>query len=544
MSKANIEDIYELTPAQQGMLFEALYAPTSGVYVTQLCFALAPDLDVAAFRTTWQGLVDRHAILRTLFHWERAGEPLQLVLRQVTLPWAEEILGSDESLDAWLLADRQRGFALDQAPLMRVTLLRTPDGQHHAVWTSHHLIGDGWSLPLLLQELMAHYQALVAGQVPRLPTPRPYRDYIRWLRRQDRERATAFWRTQLADFQAPTPLGIDRPLLSRGTESSHYATQAHELSPMVTQELTRFAQTQQVTLNTLVQGAWALLLSRYSGMADVLFGTTVSGRPASLPGAEHMVGLFITTLPVVARVAADATLAPWLRQLQQTQAAAQEQAPLPVTSIQQVSGIPQGTPLFESLLVFENYPVDEEQLAAGTTLLQGVTSAEQTNYPLTVTVVPPGMAAGLRFSISYDTRRLEPASIERMLGHLETLLGGMVANPIQRLAEVPLLTAAEREQLLVTWNNTAADYPQGCIHEQFEAQVARTPDAVAVIFEEQQLSYAELNARANQVAHQLQALGVGPEVLVGLCIERSLEMVVGLLGILKAGGAYVPLDHD
>ena len=544
-----IDDIYELSPMQEGMLFEALYAPESGVYVTQLCFTLERTLNVAAFRQSWQELVSHHPMLRTCFLWERDPTPLQLVQHEVTLLWAEEQWadGGDAAaaLSAWLAADRQRGFALDHAPLMRCALLRTAGDAVSFIWTSHHLIGDGWSLPLLMQELFVRYQAACTGRAAEWPSPRPYRDYLLWLRRQDRQRAEIFWREQLHSFTAPTPLTVDRPAPTRGTRHDHYPTQRHVLSPELTRAVSRLAQQQQVTLNTVIQGAWAILLSRYSGNQEIIFGATISGRPATLPGVERMVGLFINTVPIAVTVPPSERLGPWLQRLQQIQAAAQEHGYLTLSDIQRGSDIPSGIPLFEHILVFENYPVDSAQLEAGAALVRDMASYEQTNYPLTIAVVPPGSGDEdrLTFAFSYDSRRLDAITITRMAGHLQTLIEGMVTDPTATLATLSMLTATEQQQLLEEWNATAADYPQDrCIHELFEEQVARTPDAVAVVFEDQQLTYAELNARANQLALHLIGLGIGPDVLVGLCVERSREMIIGLLGILKAGGAYVPLD--
>ncbi len=541
--KNNVEDIYELAPLQQGMLFETLYAPASGVYVIQFCLRLEAGLQVSAFRQAWQEVLNHHPILRTLFIWQREKAPLQLVRRAVALPWTEldwqGVVDEEQALQAWLTADRQRGFVVEEAPLLRCTLMRLRNGQQLFVWTHHHLISDGWSMPLLLQELVVRYRAASQGQAVAVASVRPYRDYILWLRRQDRPRAAAFWQAQVAHFTAPTALGVARGELVRGTEEASYATVSYPVVGELTARLTAFAQQQQLTLNTVVQGAWALLLGRYSGTEAVLFGATVAGRPATLAGVEAMVGLFINTIPVAVSLPATATVLPWLQQLQQTQAQAQEYAYLPLTEIQGWSAIPRGVPLFDTLLVFENYPVDTAPLEDGFALVKAVDSQEQTNYPLTVGVAP---GAELRFTFSYDTRRFGADTIARLFGHLQTLLAGMIDNPHQCLPRLPLLTAAEAEVLLRGWNATAVAYPSGCIHELFAAQVQRTPGAVALRSGEEQLCYAELDARANQLAHYLQGVGVGPNVLVGLCVERSLDMVIGLLGILKAGGAYVPLD--
>jgi amino acid adenylation domain-containing protein len=447
----------------------------------------------------------------------------------------------ERQLEAFLGEDRAQGFELSKAPLMRPTLVQLAEDAYQFVWSLHHLLLDGWSLPLFLQEVFQMYDAFCARRELHLDVSRPYGDYIAWLQRQDLAQAEAFWRQTLKGFTAPTVLNIGQDHSSSSSKGAGYAEQTMWLSTAATSALRALAQQHQLTLNTLVQGAWAVLLSRYSVQEDVVFGATVTGRPTDLAGSGSMIGLFINTLPVRVRVCSEALLLPWLQELQIKQAEARQYEYSPLVQVQGWSDVPRGLPLFESLLVFENYPARTAiQEWSGSLEIHHVRFMSSTHYPLTVVVVP---GPKLRLRIEYQCHRFDTATITRMLGHLRTLLEGIVANPAQRLADLPMLTAAERQQLLVEWNNTSTAYPQDtCIHQLFEAQVARTPDAVAVVFEEEDLTYRELNIRANQLAHHLQALGVGPETLVGICAERSLEMVVGLLGILKAGGAYVPLD--
>ncbi len=545
--KNNIEDAYPLSPTQQGMLFHTLYAPQAGMYVEQLSCTLHGDLDSAAFKQAWQHVVDRHPILRSAFAWRNLERPLQVVGRRVGLPLAQhdwrELAPEEQQvrLEALLRADRERGFDLATAPLLRLTLCRLADDAHAFVLSHHHLLLDGWSLPLVLNEVLACYAAFAYGRPLVLPTPRPYRDYIAWLQRQDLAHAEAFWRQYLQGVTAPTPFAIDRPAAA---DPVSYAIQRRRLSPAATDALDSFAREHGLTLNTLVQGAWALLLSHYSGETDVVFGATVAGRPPELPGSEQMIGLFINTLPVRARVPDAAPVAAWLRQLQTEQVELRQYEHSPLVQIQGWSAVPRGTPLFESILVFENQPGGEtigvpqgrDQLA-----VSQVRSAEpQTNYPLTIVVVP---SFDLLFEASYDRGRFDDVAIVRMLGHLETLLAGIATDPGRRISALSPLTDGEHRQLVHAWNVTQADVPSSqCIHQLVAAQAARTPDAVALVFEDQQLTYAALDARANQLAHDLQARGVGPDALVAVCLERSLELIVALLGVLKAGGAYLPLD--
>ena len=543
----NIESIYPLSPMQQGMLFHTLYAPESGVYCEQMSCSLNENLNVSAFKQAWQQVVQRYPVLRTLFVWRHRKEPLQVVRARVTLPWVEEDwrgwspLEQQGRLEAFLEADRVRGFDLGQAPLMRCALLREAEDKYRFVWSSHHLLIDGWSLSLVLKEILACYEAYCEGRELRLERPRPYRDYIAWLQQQDLAQAERFWREALQGITAPTPLGIDRGVEGR-ERAPCYAEQRLELGAAVTGRLRALAREHRLTLNTLVQGAWALLLSRYSGEEEVVFGATVSGRPAGLVGVEAMVGLFINTLPVRIEVPAQDSLLPWLQQLQRQQVEREQYAYSPLVAIQGWSEVPRGVPLFESLVVFENYPVEASLTEQHDGVqIREMRALERTNYPLTVVAAIAG--AELALKVIYNAARFEAATVTRLLGHFQTLLEGIVADPKRPLSELPLLPEAEWQQVVVEWNATETEYPkEWCIHQLVEAQVERTPEAVAVVFEDEWLTYRALNARANQLAHHLQGLGVGPEVLVGVCLERSVEMVVGLLGILKAGGAYVPLD--
>ncbi len=547
MTIKDIQDLYPLSPMQQGMLFHSLYAPESGMYVEQFSCTLHGNLDVTAFERAWQRVVDRHSVLRTAFVGESLKEPAQVIYRQVKLPIEQEDLRGLSSveqaarLNKFLAAERRRGFALSDAPLMRIMLGRITDDAYEFVWCHHHALLDGWSVPIVFQEVLAFYDAFSRGGDLRLEPPRPYRDYIVWLKRQDVSKAETFWRETLKGFTAPTPLVVDRSRGSAADASARAVEVETHLSAEATAALNALARKNRLTLNTLAQGAWALLLSRYSGEDQVVFGATVSGRPAELAGAETMVGLFINTLPVRVRVPPDASLLSWLKDLQTYQTELRQYEYSPLVQIQGWSAVPRGLPLFESIMVFENLPVGEA-LQEGKTDLEifNVRSAEQTNYPITVIIGP---ARELMLKISYDSSRFDQPTILRMLGHLQTLLEGMASQPDGLLAAIPMLTQAERQQLLVEWNDTHADYPlDRCVHELFEAQVKRIPDAIALVYEEERVTYRELNRRANQLAHYLQKLGVGPEVIVGICVEPSIEMIVGVLGVLKAGGAYLPLD--
>ncbi|WP_430445626.1 MAG: non-ribosomal peptide synthase/polyketide synthase [Pseudomonas piscis] len=532
-----VEDLYPLSPMQQGMLFHSLYGQASGDYVNQMRVDVE-GLDVERFCAAWQAALQHHDVLRSGFLWQTDAEaPLQVVYKQVQLPveqydWQdrEELQQALESLAQDM---RQQGFALQQAPLLNLVLVRTATNRHHLIYTNHHILMDGWSSSQLFGEVLQDY----AGVSSRASTGR-YRDYIAWLQRQDAVLSEAFWKEQLASLKEPTRLA--RPLGQDVDQPQAFGDYRLSLGAEDTQRLKSFAQGIKVTLNTLVQAAWLLLLQRHTGQETVAFGATVSGRPAELRGIEQQVGLFINTLPVVASPAPELEINQWLQQLQEQNLRLREQEHSPLFEIQRWAGMG-GEALFDSILVFENYPVSEalEQGAPSGLVFSQVDSIEQTNYPMTVAL---GIGEILGIEFNYDSRSFSAAQVRRLGEHFKQLLEAFIDAKPRYLADLPSLTDAEELDIL-RWNDARpAVSPLQLVHQLFEAQVRKRPEAVALQLDQECLSYAELNRQANRLAHQLIALGVGPEVLVGVALERSCAMVVSLLAILKAGGAYVPLD--
>ena len=346
-------------------------------------------------------------------------------------------------------------------------------------------------------------------------------------------------RTSSRDSLSQRPLQVDRTLESFDGGVGHQQNETI-LSETTTKALQSLARQHRLTFNTLIQGAWSLLLSRYSGDADIVYGTTFSGRPPQLEGAEEMIGLFINTLPVRVRVV-DRPLLPWLREIQDQQLSARQYEYTPLVKVQGWSDLPRGQSLFESILVFENYPHQVPESQPDLNLeIRDLQYREQSNYPLALLVVP---GSSLRLVTIYDDNRFAQDTIVRLLGHLTTLLEGFAANPQECLSNFSMLTAGERRLLIAGWNETNAPFPEeACIHHLFEAQAEETPDAIAVACEDQQLTYRELEKQARQLAHRLTSLGVEPETHVALYLERSIAMVVAILGTLKAGAAYVPID--
>ncbi|WP_410000244.1 non-ribosomal peptide synthase/polyketide synthase [Pseudomonas aeruginosa] len=540
LAAGEVEDLYPLSPMQQGMLFHSLYQQNSGDYINQMRLDVE-GLDPQRFREAWQAALDAHEVLRSGFLWQGALEkPLQLVRKRVEVPFSvhdwRDRADLAEALDALAAGEAGLGFELAEAPLLRLVLVRTGERRHHLIYTNHHILMDGWSNSQLLGEVLQRYR----GETPSRSDGR-YRDYIAWLQRQDAGRTEAFWKQRLQRLGEPTLLV---PAFAHGVRGAEgHADRYRQLDVTTSQRLAEFAREQKVTLNTLVQAAWLILLQRFTGQDTVAFGATVSGRPAELRGIEEQIGLFINTLPVVASPCPEQPIGDWLQAVQGENLALREFEHTPLYDIQRWAG-QVGEALFDNILVFENYPVSAA-LAEETPAdmrIDALSNQEQTHYPLTL-LVSAGETLELHYS--YSRQAFDEAAIECLAERLERLLLGMCENPGASLGELDSLAVAERYQLLEGWNATAAEYPlQRGVHRLFEEQVERTPTAPALAFGEERLDYAELNRRANRLAHALIERGIGADRLVGVAMERSIEMVVALMAILKAGGAYVPVDPE
>ncbi|GAA2442210.1 non-ribosomal peptide synthase/polyketide synthase [Streptomyces glaucus] len=539
-----VEDILPLTPLQEGMLFHRLVGDDDGdVYVDQAALLLDGVADPHALALAWQRVTDRTPALRTSVVWEDVPVPLQVVHRDVRVPvthldWRDTDPAERAERLARLRADDlARGIDLGTAPLMRLTLVRLPDARLHLLWTSHHLILDGWSLAQVLTEVTEEYAALTAGSEPAPPARRPFGDYVRWLAGQDTAAAREHWSRVLDGFAAPTPLPADRPL--RGTHRARSAAvHTAALSDTASAALAATARHAGLTVNTVVQGAWALLLARYSGEADVVFGTTVSGRPDDLPGAESMVGMFINTVPTRVRVDRRQTASAWLRGLQRAQAESRRFAAVSLAELTALSDVPSGTPLFHTMVAFENYPFDEARTAGSGVRLVDVTSRDATNYPL---VLRAYQGERLGFDLAYDPGLFDAATVRALADRLRLLLTEIAAGPDRPLRALAWTTAEER-RTLTGRDGAAHGRPAETLVDLFEAQAARTPGATAVTCGADRLDYAALDAAAGRLAHRLAEAGAGPERHVALALPRSTDLVVAILAVLKTGAAYLPID--
>ncbi|MCG8554678.1 MAG: amino acid adenylation domain-containing protein [Proteobacteria bacterium] len=555
-----VEDLYRCSPMQEGLLAHSLTRPSD--YINQLSLRVQ-GLGPRALEHAWQALMDRHPILRTGFVWrlarsaERASElpwPVQVVYRHVPVQVERRDLShldpaeQEQSWSRLLEQDREAGYDLTRAPLWRVLVAECGADRQRILWSRHHVLLDGWCSSRLLAEWLELYESHRRGRPVRPGTVAPYRDYIAWLAKQDHEAARAFWDSSLAQFEHPTALPFQDADPAFGSpRRSGAATEqvVLEVGRGQCAELRRWAGTHQLTLGSVCQGAWALLLARMSGERTVTFGVTVSGRPATLAGVEHMLGLFINSLPMRVSCPPEQTVCQWLAELQAHNSELREYEYSSLASIQErvqqrerANGNGNaGEALFDSLFVFENYPVDAAltQARAGLQLL-GVSRRDPSHYGLTLVVLP---GAELRLELQYDSARYTGKRAARVLELYRALLLDLPRlHDNARLGTVQLATGgkqAARQQL-------ARHAVQPGLLEQFAQQVRRSPDQTAVRCGQRELSYGELDVSASRVAQALVARGVGAEVRIGLCLERSLESVIGLLGILKAGACYMPLE--
>ncbi|MGA4846193.1 amino acid adenylation domain-containing protein [Streptomyces sp. G5(2025)] len=545
MAKSGLEDILPLSPLQEGMLFHNLFDDQElDAYNVQVFIELDGNVDANRLREATGALLARHSNLRAAFRHEGLKRPVQLIPRGVALPWREEDLRAEaegereDAAERIASQDRWTRFDLGRPPLMRFTLIRLTASRYRLVMTNHHILLDGWSMPVLLREMMTLYT--VHGDVTALPRVRPYRDYLTWLGSRDREAAREAWTEAFAGFDTPSIVAPDRGALTAAPERIDFSE-----DEAASAALTRFAKSNGLTVNTVIQGAWGLVLSHLMGRDDVVFGVTVSGRPPELPGIDTMVGLFMNTLPLRVRLRPAEPLTAFLRRVQSEQTRLIDHQWVGLAEIQRWAGSGE---LFDTAMVFENYPLNSSrgrpQGAAPDADLPTVLkvhSRDQMHYPLGLLALP---RETLRFSLGYLPQVFSAEQVESVIAAFRRALGTILRSPQTPVGAVALIDPAVRGTALEQWSGSDDVRPAERFTDLFEEQVARTPDKTALIAPDGKLSYAELNASANRMARRLVELGVGPERPVAIVVPRRTELVVGMLAVLKAGGAYVPIDPE
>ncbi len=529
-----ITDILPLTPLQQGLLFHARTAHARGdVYAVQVDIALSGTLDQHRLRAAVHAVISRHPHLAARFH-RQFDEPVQLIPADPAPGWRYVEFDSDsvdveEQIEQLCAAERAAVCALADEPAIRVAVIRTAPDRHRLVLTNHHIVMDGWSLPILLGEIFASYH----GQ--RLPAAVSYRRFVSWLAGRDLDAARGAWQQVLAGFDTPTLVG---PPAGLGMGARGVAS--FRMSEETTRGLVELARSHRTTVNTVLQGGFAQLLMWLTGQHDVAFGTAVSQRPAELVGAESMVGLFINTVPVRANITPATTTADLLNQLQGTYNDTLDHQHLALNEIHRITGQDK---LFDTLFVYQNFPIDTATVSGDDELsITEFTGSEFNHYPLTVQA-QPGPQLNLR--VEYDTDVFDAASIETLIGRLERVLVGMAADPRRRLSSIDVLDAGEHARL-ARWGQravlTAVAPASLSIPQVFAARVAVAPGAVVLVEGGRSVTYRELDEASNRLAHALIGRGVGPGRCVALVVERAAEAVVAVLGVLKTGAAYVPVD--
>ncbi|MFE7120854.1 amino acid adenylation domain-containing protein, partial [Streptomyces sp. NPDC057654] len=533
----SLADVWPLSPLQVGLMFHTAFdADGPDVYQGQWVLDLVGSVDAARLRATWEALVARHAALRASFHRRASGDIVQAIAGEVTIPWQEADVSELSEyaalaeIEELISRERAERFDLERAPLLRLLLIRLGEDRCRLILTSHHILLDGWSMPVLLGELATAY---ADGGVHGLPPATSYAQYLAWLERQDKEAAGAAWQAELAGADEPTLVAAADPTRKPAVPGGVRI----DLSEELTVALTRLARTHDLTVNTVVQGAWALMLARLSGRTDVVFGTTVAGRPPELPGVESMVGLLINTLPVRVRIDGAQPVLRMLTELQERQSALMAHQHLGLSEVQRPAG-PGG--IFDTLVVYENPPrLPEEPPSPDAFAIRPVAGHVSAHYPLTLVAAPGDR---MHFKLEYRTDLFEREAVESVVAGLERVLEQITADPSAPAGRVDALDAEARGLAVHAWNATRAPVPGVSVPRLFADRAARSRDAIAVTDDQRRLTYAELDERSDRLAAYLSGLGVRRGDRVAVVMERSAGLVAALLGVWKAGAAYVPVD--
>ncbi len=487
MKSHEIEDIYPLSPMQEGLLFQSLYAPNSRAYCEQFSFHLSGSLNIKAFVNSWKLLSRRHAILRTAFAHKNHPRPLQVVFKERDIPVAVETLDDlpetvqQQRIEEYLEHDREKGFDLTFDPLMRIMIFRLGENSNQVVWSHHHILTDGWCIGIFFRELIKFYKNFCIGKTPDLSAPIPYREYIRWLEEQNQDEAKTYWQNYLTEYNQLVSL----PVYGSGYEGSDYnlAELLFTLDKEISDGLRSLAICQNVTLSTIIRFVWGILLSRYNGTEDVIFGAIVSGRPSEIKGINEMIGLFINAIPVRIRFHAKYNFSEFIRIIQEDSLTGEKYHHVSLAEIQ--AECSQIREIFDHLLVFENYPMNQELIQLNIEKdtefsIDHVEIYEQTHYNFNLLVFP---TENIRIKFSYNKSLYPEHQMEQVAEHLKTVIRSILENPEKQIGEINILPEQEKRRVLYEFNDTAAEYPKDkTIMELFEEQVERMPSNIAVVF--------------------------------------------------------------
>ncbi|MEO7976390.1 amino acid adenylation domain-containing protein [Flavobacterium sp.] len=550
LEKANVSSIYELCPAQEGILFHSLYLSSmeeedNSTNHTQNSVEFSSQVDAEIFKKAWQMAIENHTILRTGFITDKVKIPIQFVNKKVEVPFVffdysqlqeEE---ANEKFEVYRIQDSRKSFCITNPPLMRITLVKFGEFKYKMIWTRHHILLDGWSNQILIREILTFYSQILNGITPAVQKEDLFEEHIKYLKSIDSYKEKTFWKNYLSGYEQSSLIPFTSELLERNKGKGEYKKETLVFDKAYTEKIIDFSKSFQVTTNTVMQGVWAILLSKYTHLQDIIFGVTVSGRPAELD-YDQKLGLFINTLPLRCKFDQNENIISFFKRIQQENVAIRNFQHTALNTIKELNGIKEE--LFDSLWIFNNFPVAEQSSAESEELtIQDQTSLGNTNYLLTIHVV---LQETLGMYFSYNSDLIDESYIKMMCMHIRVLLDQLLEGQ-STISSLDILSSPEKMVLLENFNNTVVDYPTDVtLVDVFEKQVEKTPNAIALLFEGQEMTYAELNFKSNQLANYLIEKGIKPDTLVGICIERSFEMLVGILAILKAGGAYVPIDPD
>nr|P0C064.2 RecName: Full=Gramicidin S synthase 2; AltName: Full=Gramicidin S synthase II; Includes: RecName: Full=ATP-dependent proline adenylase; Short=ProA; AltName: Full=Proline activase; Includes: RecName: Full=ATP-dependent valine adenylase; Short=ValA; AltName: Full=Valine activase; Includes: RecName: Full=ATP-dependent ornithine adenylase; Short=OrnA; AltName: Full=Ornithine activase; Includes: RecName: Full=ATP-dependent leucine adenylase; Short=LeuA; AltName: Full=Leucine activase [Brevibacillus b len=546
--KEHVQDMYRLSPMQEGMLFHALLDKDKNAHLVQMSIAIEGIVDVELLSESLNILIDRYDVFRTTFLHEKIKQPLQVVLKERPVQLQFKDISSldeekrEQAIEQYKYQDGETVFDLTRDPLMRVAIFQTGKVNYQMIWSFHHILMDGWCFNIIFNDLFNIYLSLKEKKPLQLEAVQPYKQFIKWLEKQDKQEALRYWKEHLMNYDQSVTLPKKKAAINNTTYEP--AQFRFAFDKVLTQQLLRIANQSQVTLNIVFQTIWGIVLQKYNSTNDVVYGSVVSGRPSEISGIEKMVGLFINTLPLRIQTQKDQSFIELVKTVHQNVLFSQQHEYFPLYEIQNHTELKQN--LIDHIMVIENYPLVEElqknsiMQKVGFTV-RDVKMFEPTNYDMTVMVLPRDE---ISVRLDYNAAVYDIDFIRKIEGHMKEVALCVANNPHVLVQDVPLLTKQEKQHLLVELHDSITEYPDKTIHQLFTEQVEKTPEHVAVVFEDEKVTYRELHERSNQLARFLREKGVKKESIIGIMMERSVEMIVGILGILKAGGAFVPIDPE
>lgn len=551
LKKENVEDILPLTPTQEGMLFHYLRNENSRQYYVTLMLTLSGEIDFEIMKEAWHAAANSNEVLRSIFRWKKLNKPIQVILKKDEIPFYEYDISeeSDESKKETIQhlkeKNMQEPIDISVAPL-KITLCRLSKKESVMFITNHHILYDGWSNGVILKDVLGSYKKLAAGQKISHSIKTKYKEYVNQLVYANHTEENKFWSNYLKDFTTKTSLPYSTASTREAIEKG--AQIDYEMEGEVKDKLFAFLKAEGITLASFLYSAWGILLQKYSGNKDVVFGMTVSGRNQDVKQIENLVGLFINTIPLRINRMDEDTVLSLLKRTAQSAIKQKEYETASLTEIVKSSEIEGSSGLFDSIVVIENYPIekstlsDENSRKPGEILIKDYTLSEMTNYDLTLAVM---MDTAIHFRLVYNSESFEQQIMENFMMHFKNILKQMLNNPNMKVSDIDILTAEERNKVLYEFNQTEIKFDTNkLVHTLIEEQAVKTPKAIAVVCGEEKITYEELNNRANQLAWKLRGLGAGRESIVGIMLNRSIHMIVSMLGIMKAGAAYLPLDPE